>query len=86
MINRVHEIAADYGSTRSVVLGTAIAHELGHLLLSKDHSTTGIMKPYLNQSDFRNVRNGRLVFTDEQADVIRRNASAAVVRAASVRR
>jgi hypothetical protein len=47
-------------------LGTAIAHELGHLLISKEHTTVGIMQPSLNQSDFRNAWAGRLLFTSEQ--------------------
>jgi hypothetical protein len=75
MVNRVLEISDGYGAPRSVVLGVAIAHELGHLLLSKEHSTAGIMKPYLNQADFRSARNGRLLFTDEQARILRKQPS-----------
>ena len=70
IVNRVHEVSDGYHAPRSVVLGVAIAHELGHLLLSKEHSTTGIMKPYFNQADFRSARNGRLLFTDQQARLL----------------
>ena len=48
LINRVHEIADGYSTARSIVLGAAMAHELGHLLISKEHTQTGIMKAYLN--------------------------------------
>ena len=75
LINRVNEIADGYSTARSLVLGAAIAHELGHLLISKEHSHTGIMKASLNQSDFRKARNGELRLTDEQARHIR-NSSA----------
>jgi hypothetical protein len=71
IINRVNEVADGYRAARSTVLGVAIAHELGHLLLSREHTTTGVMKPYFGQSDFRNAREGRLLFTREQATRIR---------------
>ena len=71
IVNRVLKVSDGYQAPRSVVLGVAIAHELGHLLLSKEHSTTGIMKPNFNQADFRSARNGRLLFTDQQARLLR---------------
>lgn len=72
LINRVNEIADGYSTTRSIVLGAAVAHELGHLLISKVHSKAGIMKAYLNQSDFRKARNGELRLTAEQSRHIRK--------------
>jgi hypothetical protein len=75
LINRVNEIADGYSTARALVLGAAIAHELGHLLISTEHTNTGIMKAYLNQSDFRKARNGELHLTAEQARHIR-NSSA----------
>jgi hypothetical protein len=74
LINRVNEVAAGYGASPSIVLGAAIAHELGHLLISKEHTPVGIMQPYLNQSDFRAAREGRLRFTSEQAEAVRQKA------------
>ena len=71
IVNRVHEVSDGYRAQRSVVLGVAIAHELGHLLISNEHSAIGIMKPSFNQSDFRSARNGRLLFTDHQARLLR---------------
>src|SRR5688572_16179290 len=49
LMNRVNEIADGYSTARWLVLGAAVAHELGHLLISKEHTHTGIMKAYLNQ-------------------------------------
>jgi hypothetical protein len=74
LINRVNDAAAGYVVTPSIVLGVAIAHELGHLLISKEHAAVGIMQPYLNQSDFRNAREERLLFTSEQAEAVRHRA------------
>jgi hypothetical protein len=74
LINRVNEVAAGYGASPSIVLGVAIAHELSHLLISREHTAVGIMQPYFNQSDFRNAREGRLLFTIEQAEAVRQKA------------
>jgi hypothetical protein len=74
LIHRVNRIAEGYAVSPSIVLGVAIAHELGHLLISKEHSASGIMQPYFNQSDFRNAREGRLLFTSEQAEAVRQKA------------
>ena len=73
MINRVNGIADGYGAARSIVLGTAIAHELFYfyLLISKEHTKTGPMKAYFNQSDFRKARQGELRFTADEARIIR---------------
>jgi hypothetical protein len=76
LIDRVNKVAAGYSVLPSIVLGAAIAHELGHLLISKEHTAVGIMQPHFNQPDFRSAREGRLLFTGEQAEAIRRSAGA----------
>jgi hypothetical protein len=66
LINRVSALAIRYRIQRSVVLGVAIAHELGHMLLEDGHSATGIMKPDMDQNDFHQGGNRALIFNDEQ--------------------
>ena len=83
LINRVNDIADGYSTARSLVLGAAIAHELGHLLISKEHTNTGIMKAHLNQSDFRKARKRELRLTADQARHIR-NSSARVATSEDV--
>jgi hypothetical protein len=62
------------------VLGHAIAHEIGHLLLNQQvHSSHGIMRGEWGFADFRDMTCGMLLFTPHQAeflrtDVRRRNA------------
>ena len=59
------------------MLGCAIAHELGHLLLrDPGHSTIGIMQPQFGQEQMRQALTGRLRFTTEQAKLIRERALA----------
>jgi hypothetical protein len=57
------------------ILGHAIAHEIGHLLLNLgSHSATGIMRGDWNLTDLQGVASGFLLFTPQQAEVIRAEA------------
>jgi hypothetical protein len=61
--------------SESQILGIAIAHELGHLLLDlQGHSADGIMRGEWGLTDLRNAAFGMLLFTPEQAEVLRANA------------
>jgi hypothetical protein len=61
--------------SESQILGIAIAHELGHLLLGlQGHSANGIMRGEWDLTDLRNAAFGMLLFTPEQAEVLRANA------------
>jgi hypothetical protein len=55
-----------------VILGGAITHELGHLLLgSNSHSVAGIMCAQWNRNYLQEALMGRQLFTPQQAEVIR---------------
>ena len=54
------------------LLGLAVAHEFGHLLLGpKAHSTEGIMRANWSRSDMERGSKGQLCFTDRQAPLVR---------------
>jgi hypothetical protein len=58
-----------------VMLGCAMAHELGHLLLrDPGHSSTGIMQPQWGDEQVRQALTGRLRFTSQQAFLIQEHA------------
>jgi hypothetical protein len=58
-----------------IILGCAIAHELGHLLLgSNSHSDAGIMQPRWEPYQFRQLMMGILLFTTAQSKLIREQA------------
>ena len=58
-----------------IILGCAIAHELGHLLLgTNSHSDSGIMQPRWESNQFRQLMIGNLVFTTEQSKLMRKQA------------
>jgi hypothetical protein len=61
--------------SESQILGIAIAHELGHLLLDlQGHSAEGIMRGEWGLRDLRNAAYRMLLFTPQQAEVLGANA------------
>jgi hypothetical protein len=55
------------------ILGAAIAHELGHLLLdSHSHSREGVMAERLRTPELIGAARGELLFDGDQAEAIRR--------------
>jgi hypothetical protein len=68
----VSDVAAQYGSSVADVLGLALAHEMGHVLLPPpSHSDAGIMQPSWEGDDLRHAIQGDAAFTEEQALVMR---------------
>jgi hypothetical protein len=52
----------------SVILGHAMAHELGHLLLgTNSHSLSGLMRAHWTPEDLADASKGNLRFSQEQA-------------------
>lgn len=57
---------------RVQILGHAIVHEIGHLLLNQEsHSDTGIMRAIWDLKQLRDACYGYLVFTPSEAEAIR---------------
>jgi hypothetical protein len=67
----VETLTKTAGTSESQILGAAIAHEIGHLLLGAAHSQTGIMCVRWRRAHFEMMSIGRLLFTPEQAIQIR---------------
>jgi hypothetical protein len=60
---------------KSQILGYTIAHELGHILLNlQEHTAHGIMSGQWNFVEFQEISEGLLLFSPQQADVIRQSA------------
>src|SRR6266404_2268382 len=58
--------------SKAQLLGHAIAHELGHLLLNQQvHSAHGIMRGEWGFTDCRDMTSGMLLFTPQQAELLR---------------
>jgi hypothetical protein len=70
--DRVALLAAAAGIDAATLLGRAIAHEMGHLLLaSNGHSAQGLMRPLWSLNDLRRGRGADWVFTTEELAAIR---------------
>ena len=68
----VTDVARRYAWPRGEVLGLALAHEMGHVLLPPpSHSTTGIMQSSWEGDDLRHVLSGDATFTDAQMVAMR---------------
>ena len=76
---RVQDLALKADVSPALVLGKAMAHELGHLLLGPGHSDTGIMRAQLDDGDFSPGRLPSLVFLVAQRE--RLGATLTAVRA-----
>lgn len=59
-------------ATPAQILGNAMAHEVGHLLLNlTGHSAIGLMRGDWNLDDLRDISYGKLNFTSQQTEAIR---------------
>jgi hypothetical protein len=72
LADRIGDTARGLGLRDDVVLGIAMAHEVGHLLLpDNSHAASGIMRREWSQSDYQKARLGQLMFTDAEARLMR---------------
>ncbi len=66
--------AEQEGVSPATLLGLAVAHEFGHLLLGpKAHSEQGIMRANWSHNDIQRGIRGQLRFTPQQAPLIQAN-------------
>ena len=82
--DRLEQAHHEFGANLSQLLGTVAAHELGHLLLgSHAHSCAGIMTPVWKGNIFRQINMGNLLFTSEQASLMKERIHGDVIVTAS---
>ena len=73
--HRVDELAESGGAPRALLLGHVMAHEIGHLMLGVNrHSETGLMHVPWDRDQREKAYLGTLLFTDTEAEQIRRQA------------
>jgi hypothetical protein len=67
----IRQLEEETHVSQSVILGHAMAHELGHLLLgTNSHSPSGLMRAHWTREDLTNA-SGNLRFSEEQCLKIR---------------
>lgn len=72
--DRVREVSTRWDLFPGQVLGDAIAHELGHLLMGVRHSSQGIMKAFWDPHDLELTSQGRLQFQPGQLGLLQHAA------------
>ena len=73
-VDRVADTSTRWDLFSGEVLGDAIAHELGHLLLGTENSREGVMKGSWTSQDLHLAGRGKLQFSPHQAVLLRRAA------------
>jgi hypothetical protein len=69
---RVESTSQSAGQDFAIILGHAIAHELGHVTLATDaHAPNGIMRARWGKAEFDSAASGHLGFTPQQGTQIR---------------
>jgi hypothetical protein len=69
---RIRMLTGQNRAQRARVLAIAMAHEIGHLLLPHNtHSSAGLMRAAWTDADLRIAQRGRLLFTSEEAELLR---------------
>ena len=70
--NRIVDLARLNGIDIAPILGHALAHEMGHVLLPYgSHTSQGIMREEWNRAEFEAMARGLLTFTAQHTDLIR---------------
>ena len=83
---RIRAYSAKLGMDASQLLGHAMAHELGHLLLPQGaHSLAGLMRGEWDRAQVQAAVAGLLTFTPDQAGLIRKHLQASASPTARAR-
>jgi hypothetical protein len=70
--DRAEQLHRDHVTGLADVLGAAMAHDIGHLLLpERGHARTGLMRASWDTGDFKTLAQGRLNFEEWQARQMR---------------
>jgi len=81
-IDRVNWMAEQAGVDAGALLGRAIAHELGHLLMATGaHGSKGLMRPVWSQSEIRRRQIDDWIFRPREIAAIKARTQALLLRA-----
>ena len=77
---RVHTIATQARAEPALLLGRAIAHEVGHLLIrTPTHSAHGLMRPLWTQRELRRNTPADWLFSGDQIALMKRTLAAGMI-------
>jgi len=71
-VDRVDWLASEAGAEAPVVLGFAVAHEIGHLLLGTNaHAPSGLMRALWTRSELAHAKMSNWLFSPQESDRMR---------------
>lgn len=70
--DRITALAGRAGVDAAALMGRAIAHEIGHLLLGTHHAARGLMRPWWSPRDLRSNRAIDWLFSADEASALSR--------------
>ncbi|HET9400827.1 MAG TPA: hypothetical protein VFO34_07740 [Candidatus Acidoferrales bacterium] len=73
----VVRMQAESSVDAATILGHVAAHELGHLLIGKEHSRTGLMRANWTREDLGDASRGLLLFSSEESRALQRGLALA---------
>lgn len=74
--DRIEEVALSVPPCAAKILGNALAHEIGHVLLgSEQHSRNGVMKAVWSRADYQHLAARQLEFLPREVVVLREEVS-----------
>ena len=75
IMTRVETLAHNHGVNTEVLLGAAIAHEIGHLLMPHaPHTASGLMRASWSVTEYQLIESGRLRFQRFEKQILRASA------------
>jgi hypothetical protein len=80
----IRQFASDNGLSLGCLLGYAAVHEIGHVLMGKGHSRSGIMRAVWDRSDFAGMAQSGLTFSKPEGEKLRRAVPATATYRAAV--
>jgi hypothetical protein len=72
----IQEYADQTGISSSILKGYAVTHEIGHLLLGRDHSSSGIMRAGWGKTEFNEMAQFWLRFSSSEQKALLRSIPA----------
>ena len=82
--SEIRQVAVHWDLSFGCLLGYAAVHEIGHLLLGREHSRSGVMRAVWGRSECGKMSQSRLTFSKSEGEAMRQAVpAAATYRAAA---
>jgi hypothetical protein len=74
--SEIRQVAVHWDLSFGCLLGYAAVHEIGHLLLGREHSRSGVMRAVWRRSECSRMSQSRLTFSESEGEAMRRSVPA----------